>query len=165
MRPPLRKHLRLPLALTLSCALVVPSLEACAVQVCSTATCRGCCVDNVCYEGGCGRGGEVDAGERCISEDFSCATGKCCATGSLGDPLVCKNGGCFPDCKTDGACSSNRECCASPRSGAGSFCDLARNRCSFCWNKGKECIPRTSDCCPGLTCGSKQATPNFSECL
>lgn len=153
-----------PLRITLWLALSVLSIHACTgTPPCSSATCRGCCVNNVCFEGGCGN--SVDAGSECIAEDYSCATGRCCATGFLGDPLVCRNGGCFPDCKTDGSCSSNRECCASPKSGAGSFCDLSKNRCTFCWNKGHECIPRISECCPGFTCGSKPATPNFFECL
>lgn len=103
----------------------------------------------------------------CTPEGNSCETIACCAKGFWGDPLTCNvNKACVPACKTDGPCSSNAECCSGSRVGAAYTCNLSKNACDLCWTKGHECVVGGyTTCCPGLTCSSKPATPNYHECL
>lgn len=159
--------------------LLLLGLELACAPPCTTSNCSGCCQNGVCYEGGgcfgtlpvggggAGGGTARDAGaEPCRTTYQSCNPGVCCATGSNGDPITCRNFTCEPACATSGRCSTNSQCCKEAGSSYGYFCRLSSNSCTICSNRGTRCsrgVP--DDCCPGLTCGSQAATPNYFECL
>jgi hypothetical protein len=145
-------------------------------QPCDASNCLGCCTNDVCYldckNGGIGGGGAGGGSPVSCGDNFSqCTISKpCCATEPRsGDPLTCLSGRCGVACKTGSQpCSSNTECCSSPKSTSGYYCNIGSNSCSSCANRGNSCViysANNTSCCPGLTCGSKPATPNFKECL
>ena len=106
---------------------------------CNATSCaNGCCDQGACFEGNLERGG-VQCGSTVRDAGPLCGTSGAQCNASLG-----------------------LYCCPTTSGSYGLYCH--NEECTSCYQRGSDCTPRYSTCCPGLHCVVKSGFSSSYEC-